>query len=131
MVAVVDDEESVRRALGRLLRSAGFNVETYCSGAEFLLSLPEHMPDCLVMDLHMPDLSGFDVQVLLERERVNVPLVVITGHDTPEGRSRVMGRGANAYLRKPVDDTLLLAAINEAIGGAGGTPAGQSQNTGA
>ena len=115
LVAVVDDEESVRRALERLLRSAGFSVETFPGGAEFLLSLPEQLPACLVMDLHMPDLNGFDVQVLLEREGFRVPMVVITGHDTPETRTRVVGRGAKAYLRKPVDDKLLLAAINDAI----------------
>ena len=116
VVAVVDDEESVRRALERLLRSAGFAVETFPTGAEFLLSLPEHRPACLVLDLHMPELSGLDVQMLIEREHFNVPIVVITGHDTPEVRARVMGRGAKAYLRKPVDDKLLLAAISDAIG---------------
>ena len=115
LVAVVDDEESVRRALERLLRSAGFVVETYPSGAEFLLSLPEHQPACVVLDLHMPDLGGLDVQLLIQRERFNVPVVVITGHDTPETRSRVIERGARAYLRKPVDDKQLLAAIHEAI----------------
>jgi FixJ family two-component response regulator len=115
LVAVVDDEESVRRALERLLRSAGFQVETYPSGAEFLLSLPEHQPACVVLDLHMPDLGGLDVQLLIQRERFNVPVVFITGHDTPETRTRVIERGAKAYLRKPVDDKQLLAAINEAI----------------
>ena len=121
LVAVVDDEETVRRALERLLRSAGFLVETYPSGAEFLLSLPEHQPACVVLDLHRPDLGGLDVQVLIERERFNVPVVVITGHDTPETRSRVMARGAKAYLRKPVDDKQLLAAITGAIGQTAGS----------
>ena len=116
LVAIVDDEESVRRALERLLRSAGFMVETFPSGAEFLLSLPEHPPACLVLDLHMPELSGLDVQLLIERERFNVPVIVITGHDTAEARARVIARGAKAYLRKPVDDKQLLSAINEAIG---------------
>jgi FixJ family two-component response regulator len=118
VVAIVDDEESVRRALERLLRSAGFAVETFATGAEFLLSLPEHQPACLVLDLHMPDLSGLDVQMLIAREKFQVPVLVITGHDTPEVRARVIERGARAYLRKPVDDKLLLAAINEAIGAA-------------
>ena len=115
VVAIVDDEESVRRALERLLRSAGFAVETFSTGAEFLLTLPEHQPACLVLDLHMPELSGLDVQVLIERENFKVPIVVITGHDTPEVRARVLERGAKAYLRKPVDGELLLAAINSAI----------------
>ena len=118
VVAIVDDEESVRRALERLLRSAGFAVETFPSGAEFLLSLPEHRPACLVLDLHMPDLSGLDVQVLIKREGYDVPTVIITGHDTAEVRARVVARGARAYLRKPVDDKLLLASIKDAIGAA-------------
>ena len=121
VVAIVDDEESVRRALERLLRSAGFAVETFSTGAEFLLSLPEHQPACLVLDLHMPELSGLDVQMLIEREHFKVPIVVITGYDTPEVRSRVIERGAKAYLRKPVDGELLLTAINDAIGA--GAPA--------
>jgi FixJ family two-component response regulator len=94
----------------------GFAVETFPSGAEFLLSLPEHRPACLVLDLHMPDLSGLDVQLLIKRDGFAVPTVIITGHDTVEVRARVVARGASAYLRKPVDDKLLLAAIAEAIG---------------
>lgn len=117
VVAVVDDEESIRRALERLLRSAGYAVATYATGAEFLRSLTEHRPACVVLDLNMPDLSGLDVQVLITRERFNVPVIVITGHDTPEARARVTERGAKAYLRKPVDDELLLKAIDDAIRG--------------
>jgi FixJ family two-component response regulator len=127
VVAIVDDEESVRRALERLLRSAGFAVETFPSGAEFLLSLPEHQPACLVLDLHMPDLSGLDVQLLIKREGFEVPIVIITGHDTAEVRARIVARGASAYLRKPVDDKQLLAAIAEAIGGSGRISQNQSE----
>ena len=118
LVAVVDDEESIRRALDRLLRSAGFAVETFASGAEFLRSVLDHCPACVVLDLHMPDLSGLDVQLFLARDRVPVPVIVITGHETPETKARLMARGATACLRKPVDDKLLLAAIEDAIRGA-------------
>ena len=114
LVAVVDDEPDVRRALQRLLRSAGFDVETYASGAAFLESIADHKPDCLVLDLHMPALSGFDVQTELAARRAGVPVVVITGHDTPAARSRTLGAGARAYLCKPVDDEALLGAIAEA-----------------
>ena len=120
LVAVVDDEESIRRALDRLLRSAGFAVETFASGAEFLRSVLDHRPACVVLDLHMPDLSGLDVQLFLARDRVPVPVIVITGHETPEAKARLMARGATACLRKPVDDKLLLAAIDEAIRSASG-----------
>ena len=128
VVAIVDDEESVRRALERLLRSAGFAVQTFPTGAEFLRSLREHCPACVVLDLHMPDLSGLDVQILIARERFNVPIVVITGHDTPEARARVLERGAKAYLRKPVDGELLLKAIDDAIVGAAGVSNNQSKS---
>jgi two-component system response regulator FixJ len=131
LVAVVDDEESVRRALERLLRSAGFAVETFASGAEFLRGVPEHLPACVVLDLHMSDLSGLDVQVLLQRSGFRIPVVVITGFDTPETRMRVIKYGAKAYLRKPVDDKLLLAAIYDAIGAVGGVYSNQNRPGGA
>jgi len=118
LVAVVDDEESIRRALDRLLRSAGFAVETFASGAAFLRSVLDHCPACVVLDLNMPDLSGLDVQLFLARDRVPVPVIILTGHETAETKTRLMARGAAACLRKPVDDKLLLAAIDDAIGGA-------------
>ena len=116
-LAVVDDDEDVRVALTRLVSSAGFAVETYASGAEFLRSIADHEPDCLVLDLHMPDLSGFDVQAALAVGHAGVPVVVITGHDTPDSRARALKLGASAYLCKPVKDDVLLAAIGGAIYG--------------
>ena len=116
LIAVVDDEESVRKALQRLIRSAGFDVETFPSGAEFLTSMQHREPACVVLDLHMPGVNGFDVQDELHQARVQLPVVVLTGHDTPSARTRVMSRGAAAYLCKPVDESLLMRAINEALG---------------
>jgi len=115
LVAIVDDDLDVRRALRRLIGSAGFAVETFASGAEFLQSLDDHEPACVVLDLHMPELSGFDVQTQVAQTHAGVPVVIVTGHDTPEARSRSLGGGAVAYLCKPVDDETLLAAINAAI----------------
>ena len=117
LLAVVDDDADVRVALRRLLSSAGFAVETFASGAEFLLSIEDHTPDCLMLDLHMPEMSGFEVQAALARTHASVPVIVITGHDTPESRSRVVQLGARAYLCKPVNDDVLLDAIGAAIGG--------------
>jgi FixJ family two-component response regulator len=128
LIAVVDDEESIRRALDRLLRSAGLAVETFASGAEFLRSVLDHRPACVVLDLHMPELSGLDVQLFLARDRMQVPVVMITGHETPEARARLMSRGATACLRKPVDDKLLLAAIDDAIRGAPGNSSNQAHS---
>lgn len=116
LIAVVDDEESVRRALQRLLQSAGFEVDVYPLGAAFLESLAGRMPACVVLDLHMPGVNGFDVQEAVVRDYPDLPVVVITGYDTPETEARVAEHGAKAYLHKPVDAMVLLAAINAAIG---------------
>jgi len=116
LLAVVDDDADVRVALTRLVSSAGFAVETFASGAEFLRSIEDHEPDCVVLDLHMPDMSGFDVQGALADGHAAVPVVIITGHDTPEARARAIQLGAKVYLRKPVNDEALLAAIGTAIG---------------
>ena len=117
MIAVVDDEESVRKALERLIRSAGFAVETFASGSAFLESARYAQPSCVVLDLHMPGMSGFEVQGALALEHAGVPVVIITGHDTPEARTRALRLGAKAYLCKPVDDEALLAAIGGAAAG--------------
>lgn len=114
-IAIVDDEESVRRALERLLRSAGMSVETFSTGAEFLDAMATRSVDCLVLDLHMPVVNGFDVQTRLVQSSKWVPIIVMTGHDTPESRIRALAGGAVAYLLKPVDDQVLLGAITKAI----------------
>ncbi len=116
-IAVVDDDPFVLKGLRRLLRSAGFDVDTYASGAEFLNADTNDAPDCLVLDLNMPQVTGFDVQVRLAQSGRSTPIIVITGDDTPEARSRALRLGANAYLEKPVDQSTLLAAIGIAIGG--------------
>jgi FixJ family two-component response regulator len=126
-LAVVDDDADVRLALQRLFSSAGFAVDTFASGAEFLRAIKDHEPDCLVLDLHMPEVSGFDVQGALARGRHSVPVVVITGHDTPESHARAVQLGAKAYLCKPVNDEALLAAICSAMGGAVVAPAAVEQ----
>ena len=115
LLAVVDDDADVRVALMRLVSSAGFAVETFASGAELLLVMEDHEPDCVVLDLHMPEMTGFEVQCALAGHP-SVPVVVITGHDTPESRARAFDLGAKAYLRKPVNDEALLAAVGAAIG---------------
>jgi len=117
LLAVVDDDADVRVALTRLVSSAGFAVETFASGAEFLRSIEDHTPDCLVLDLHMPDMSGFDVQAALARGHAAVPVIVITGHDTQESRARAVQLGAKGYLCKPVNDDVLLEAIGMATAG--------------
>jgi FixJ family two-component response regulator len=100
--------------LTRLLRSGGLDVESFPSGSEFLESLPAHRPDCVVLDLHMPVVNGFDVQARLVE--FGVPVVIITGHDSDETRARALAGRPAAYLRKPVNDQVLLDAIELALG---------------
>ena len=112
-IAVVDDEEPVRKALKRLLRAAGLEAEGYASGKEFLAA--ERRPDCVVLDLHMPVMSGQALLQQIRRMSTRLPVVVITAHDTAETRDECLAAGAAAYLRKPLDDRLLLNAISVAL----------------
>lgn len=109
VVAIVDDEESVRRALERLLRSVGMTARVFATGTEFLAEYERLMPDCLVLDLHMPGMSGFEI---MNRLQGRLPVVVITGQDSPENEMRAVGAGAGAYLSKPVQDHHLIDAIH-------------------
>lgn len=119
MVAVVDDEDSVRIALERVLRACGMQVVTFPGGSEFLTALETLRPQCVVLDLHMPKLSGFEVLEILMGAPSRPPVVVVTGHDSPEARSRALAWGAAAYLTKPIDDSLLLDEIAAAVAAGG------------
>ena len=117
-VAIVDDDESVRRALQRLLHASDLIAETYASGQEFLDSLKSRRrPDCLVLDLQMPGMNGLEVQRELTNAGLRLPVVVITGHDEPGAGARCLSAGAAAYLRKPFDDRTILDAIAAAVAG--------------
>ena len=126
-IAVVDDEEPVRKALMRLMRSVGLSAETFASGPEFLKSIETRLPDCVLLDLHMPHMNGFNVQAHLARKYAALPVIIITGHDVPQARERAMERGASAFLRKPVLEHILLDAIYAATSSAkpGGSPNGK------
>ena len=97
------------------MRGAGFEVQTWTSGGAFLGSLAERIVDCVVLDLHMPGLSGFDVLESLKASGSGVAAVIITGHDAPEAAERALAAGASAYLRKPVDGAELIDAITRAV----------------
>ena len=111
-VAVVDDEEPVRKALGRLLESVGMIVETFNGGVDFLDSVGTRRPDCLVLDLHMPGMSGFE---LMERVQGSVPVIVITGQDSEDAQMRATDAGAGIYLRKPVNGHQLIESIRSVV----------------
>ena len=117
LIAVVDDEASVRKALRRLLAASELECSVFASGREFLESLQTQVPDCVVLDLHMPGLTGFDVQRELARVGVRIPAIIITAHDEPANRAQCLSAGAAAYLRKPLEEQVLLSAIGSAMGG--------------
>ena len=115
-VAVVDDDSSVRTALARLLRIAGYTVRTFESGAEFLETLDDDdAPRALVLDVHLPGLSGFDVQSRLRAAGLELAIVFITAADDPALDARVREAGGVALLRKPFTNDALLAAIEAAL----------------
>ena len=114
-IAIVDDEEPVRKALKRLLIASGFEVESYAGGKEFLAASPEPSPDCLILDLHMPGMSGLQVLQALQAEHRQLPTVIITAHDTPEMSEKCTAAGVSAYLRKPLDERVLLNSISSSL----------------
>jgi FixJ family two-component response regulator len=119
LVAVVDDEESVCRALLRLLRATGMDVETFSSSTDFLESmrerLPSRRPDCVVLDLHLPGLTGMDVQRHLKLEKIALPIIMITGNEEAGVQEKVLSEGAHAFLVKPINARNLLDAIEHAV----------------
>jgi FixJ family two-component response regulator len=114
-IAIVDDEEPIRKALQRLLRASGLEAEGYASGQDFLDAAAGQRPDCVVLDLHMPGMSGLQVLRKLQAVTPRLPTVIITAHDEAETREQCLAAGACAYLRKPLEDRLLLNAISAAM----------------
>jgi len=115
MVFVVDDDASVREALGGLLRSAGLGVRAYTSAQEFLAAPRGDGPSCLVLDVRLPGLSGLDLQTRMTEVNLEIPIIFITGHGDVPTSVRAMKAGAVEFLTKPFGDEDLLTAIHEAI----------------
>ena len=117
-VCVVDDDESICRALARLLRLTGYEVHTYCDGREFLASTEPERADCVVLDVRMPGLDGLEIQEALVRSGSSVAVVFISGHDDESAEALALSRGAVAFFHKPFDEEALLASIAAAVEGA-------------
>jgi len=114
-VFVVDDDESVREALGSLVRSAGLGVATYATAQDFLAGPRAEGPSCLVLDVQLPGLSGLDLQRRMADVNLEIPIIFITGHGDVPTSVRAMKAGAVEFLTKPFGDDDLLTAIQEAI----------------
>ena len=115
LIAVVDDDSSVRRALAHLLTVKSYTANTFGSAKEFLSSLGQGTPNCLVLDLHMPECGGLDLQHHLLRNGIKIPTVIITAHDEIGLRERCSNAGASAFLVKPISVDALINAIDTAM----------------
>jgi len=115
VIAVVDDDPSVRQGLESLIRSAGWRVVTFASAQEFLARPYTEAPNCLILDLQLPGLSGLDLQKRMAELGLEIPIVFLTGHGSIPASVRAMKAGAVEFLTKPFDDEELLRAIQEAI----------------
>jgi len=116
LIAVVDDDASFLRSVGRLLRSAGFAVETFGSAQGFLDAQGSSLPQCLVLDVHMPDMTGLQLQERLAAQGACLPIIFVTAYDTPQTREAARKGGAFDLLLKPFDKEALLGAIRAAVG---------------
>lgn len=114
-LCVVDDDGAVRVALSALLRSIGFDVHTFESGAEFMLSGQARQCDGLIADIRMKGMTGFELQQALGAAGITLPIVFISGHADDEMRQRALATGAVALLAKPFNETVLLESVREAL----------------
>jgi FixJ family two-component response regulator len=119
MVAVVEDDESYRVALQRLLKSAGLFVLAFASAEDFLDSGQQHETACLIADIRMPGMSGLDLQARLNTEQCPIPIIFITAHGDEQMRLQAMRGGAVKFLGKPFDCAILLESVRVALGNEG------------
>ena len=115
LVYVVDDDASAREGVAGLLRSAGLKAKTFASGEEFLAAPPPKTPSCLLLDVNLPGVSGFDVQQELAKAAVNVPIIFLTGHGDIPMTVRAVKAGAVNFLTKPFDRLNLVKCLDAAL----------------
>ena len=115
-IYVVDDDLSVRESVGRLIRSAGLNVKTFATAQETLANLEKELPCCLVLDIQLPDLDGFELQDQMARKDIQTPIIFLTGHGDIPMSVRAIKAGAVDFLTKPFNDEYFLQAIRDANG---------------
>jgi len=115
IVAIIDDDEAVRNALRRLIQSAGWHARTFSTAEEFLSEADQPPPSCLVLDLHLPGLSGLELYERLKADRRLVHVVFVTAYPDGQTRELAMRAGAVAFLEKPFEEHRLLNAIEQAL----------------
>ena len=118
LIAIIDDDESVCRAIERLVRSLGMKGDTFTSSQEFIEMVETTSSlniDCIILDVQMPSLNGLEVQERLARSGSLVPVIFITAHDDAGTCERALAAGAIAFLRKPFNDELLVKTLDDAL----------------
>jgi len=115
LVAIVDDDDSMRGALHGLLKAVGLPAIAFASAEEFLNSGQQHQIACLIADIRMPGMSGLDLQARLNRERCRIPTIFITAHGDAKMRLQALREGAVEFLSKPFDDEALLESVRAAL----------------
>jgi FixJ family two-component response regulator len=115
LIAIVDDDESVRRALQGLMRAEGLPARTFASAEEFLDSGEQRKTACLIADIRMPGMSGLDLQAKLNAENCRIPTIFITAHGDSKMRIQALRSGAVEFLSKPFNDDVLLENIRAAL----------------
>ena len=115
VIYIVDDDDSVRRAMKRLIRSASMEVRTFASAREFLDFEFINQNACMIVDIKMQGMSGLELYGELRARMYDLPVIFITGFDTPETRNEAKNAGAAGYFRKPIDDQALLDSIEWAL----------------
>lgn len=114
-IAIVDDDQWVLRSMGRLIKSAGFRVETFLTAEDFLEYARDSKTVCAILDIGLPGMSGLDLQERLAVENPQIRVIFVSAHDETEMRTRALAAGAIAFLGKPVNDKALLDAISSAV----------------
>lgn len=115
-MCVIDDDVSVRRALVRLIKSAGFDASGFASAEEFINCGLQHNPGCLVLDVQLVGMNGIELSDYLAASGISIPIILITAHDDISVRERARKADVVGYLRKPFDDQALIEVINKALG---------------
>ena len=115
LISIVDDDESIRKGLGRLFRSVGFEVDGFASAEEFLNSGDLQRSSCLILDLRMPGMSGLELQSRLVADNCQIPVIFLTAHRDEQSRAQALKAGAIDFVCKPFNEASLIRDVNKAV----------------
>ena len=115
LISIVDDDQSFRESMRRLIKSLGYAVDVFSSAAEFLASPRAAATHCLVADIHMPDMTGVELYGHLVRSGLRIPTILVTAYPDEDDRRRMLSEGVECYLRKPLEEAALIACLRSAV----------------